>query len=78
MAVLLVDLLRISRSLVLHARRQAGIYVNDHVLQAAVTDLHRFDRRVIRRVLLAVRIGGHLNLIVRRRRSFEADLSTDG
>src|SRR6185369_15302937 len=75
MAILLIDLDWSGRRRERATHRRT--YEDNHVLQTAVADLYCFSSGVIRRVLLAVRIGGHLYFVVRRRRSLKTDLATD-
>jgi hypothetical protein len=74
-ATLLIDLDRRCRRRERAAHRRTD--KNDHVLKSAIANLYCFSSGIIRRVLLAVRVRGHLNFVVRRRRSLETDLSIE-
>src|SRR5262245_61494026 len=69
---MLVDLYGIRRRRI--RRRRSVLHKNDDVLEPAIADFDGFSHRV-GIVLLAIRIGGHLNFFIRGRRSFERDLT---
>src|SRR5438046_3027959 len=73
LSIMLLDWNRIRRSRVRHIRH-CGFHVNDHILQPSVADFDSLECGILG-MLLAVRIGRHLNLLIGWRRSFKRNLT---